>query len=110
VAAAASRVTRGRAVNKAAESEVVVRVRVIVSGRVQGVWYRESCRETAAIAGVSGWVRNNADGTVEAALEGEPGAVDRVVSWMRSGPRSAVVTKVDISSETPLGERGFVVR
>jgi acylphosphatase len=89
---------------------VVVRVRVIVSGRVQGVWYRESCRETAAIAGVTGWVRNNADGTVEAALEGEPEAVDRVVSWMRSGPRSALVTKVDITSETPLGDHGFVVR
>jgi acylphosphatase len=89
---------------------VVVRCRVVVSGRVQGVWYRESCRREATAAGVSGWVRNNYDGTVEAALEGEPAAVDRVVAWMRVGPPSAVVTGVDVRPEPPEGGRGFVVR
>jgi len=83
---------------------------VVVSGRVQGVWYRESCRREATAAGVSGWVRNNYDGTVEAVLEGESVAVDRVVAWMRVGPRSAVVTRVDVRAEPPEGERGFVVR
>ena len=88
----------------------MVRCRVVVSGRVQGVWYRESCRREATAAGVSGWVRNNYDGTVEAVLEGESVAVDRVVAWMRVGPRSAVVTRVDVRAEPPEGERGFVVR
>ena len=87
-----------------------MRYRVLVSGRVQGVWYRESCRREATAAGVAGWVRNNPDGTVEAVLEGEPGAVDRVVSWMRTGPRHAVVTAVDVRGEAPAGERGFTVR
>jgi acylphosphatase len=88
----------------------VVRYRVVVTGRVQGVWYRESCRREATAAGVAGWVRNNYDGTVEAVLEGEQSPVDRVVAWMRTGPRHAVVTGVDVRVESPEGERGFAVR
>jgi acylphosphatase len=88
----------------------MVRCRVVVSGRVQGVWYRESCRQEANAAGVSGWVRNNADGTVEAVVEGESDAVARVVSWMRKGPRLAVVTGVDVRAEPPTGDKGFAVR
>jgi acylphosphatase len=88
----------------------VVRYRVVVTGRVQGVWYRESCRREASAAGVAGWVRNSDDGTVEAVLEGDQAAVDRVVAWMRSGPRHAVVTGIDVRVETPAGERGFTVR
>jgi acylphosphatase len=83
---------------------------VWVSGRVQGVWYRESCRREAQSAGVTGWVRNNDDGTVEAVLEGEPGAVEQVVAWMRVGPSSAVVTSVKVRAETPTGLEGFRVR
>jgi acylphosphatase len=87
----------------------VVRYRVVVTGRVQGVWYRESCRREATAAGVAGWVRNGSDGTVEAVLEGEQAAVDRVVAWMRTGPRHAVVTGLDVRLETPAGVQGFTV-
>lgn len=88
----------------------VVRYRVVVSGRVQGVWYRESCRRQAEAAGVAGWVRNNVDGTVEAVLEGDIAAVERVVDWMRRGPRHAAVTGVDVKAETPSGDTVFAVR
>jgi acylphosphatase len=92
------------------ENPGVIRRRVIVRGRVQGVWYRQSCHREAVAAGVAGWVRNNDDGTVEAALEGDAAAVERVVSWMRSGPPRAVVTAIDTSAEPPRGEEGFRVR
>jgi acylphosphatase len=88
----------------------VIRCRVVVTGRVQGVFFRQSCRRYAMSAGVGGWVRNNADGTVEAALEGEPGAVAQVVAWMRIGPPQADVTDVRVTEEPPAGERDFVVR
>lgn len=88
----------------------MVRVRVVVSGRVQGVWYRQSCREVADAAGVRGWVRNNRDGNVEALLEGEREAVEQVLAWMRVGPRSAVVDGLTVTDEEPGDERSFVVR
>jgi acylphosphatase len=89
---------------------VTVRYRVSVSGRVQGVWYRQSCRREAAALGVAGWVRNNGDGTVEAVVEGEPGAVDRLLAWMRLGPPRARVAGVEVRAEPPQGEQGFRVR
>lgn len=88
----------------------VVRRRVVVSGRVQGVFYRDTCRREAVAAGVSGWVRNRADGTVEAVLEGEEEGVERIVRWMRSGPSHAEVSGVSVVAEEPVGERGFGVR
>ena len=88
----------------------MVRRRVVVSGRVQGVFYRDSCRRQALAAGLSGWVRNRADGTVEAVLEGDQDGVERVVAWMRSGPSSADVDDVSVVAEEPAGERGFSVR
>ncbi len=88
----------------------VVRYRVVVSGRVQGVWYRETCKSQAAAAGVAGWVRNNDDGTVEAVLEGEEESVQRVLAWMRQGPPGAVVGNVDARAEEPVGESSFAVR
>jgi acylphosphatase len=86
------------------------RARVFVSGRVQGVWFRESCRELALAAGVNGWVRNLRDGRVEAVLEGPPAAVERVVAWCREGPARARVDAVEVQSEPPIGESGFHVR
>ena len=86
------------------------RVRVFVSGRVQGVWFRESCREAAAAAGVTGWVRNLSDGRVEAVLEGPSAAVDRVVRWCHDGPSHARVDTVETQVEEPVGEAGFRVR
>lgn len=91
-------------------SDGVVRYRVVVTGRVQGVWYRESCRRAADELGVHGWVRNRADGAVEAAVEGPPAAVDRLLAWMRTGPPRATVVRVDPRPEDPAGDRDFVVR
>jgi acylphosphatase len=88
----------------------MIRRHVTVTGRVQGVWYRQSCQQSAHDAGVTGWVRNNEDGTVEAVLEGDADAVDRVLAWMRIGPPHAMVLRVEHSAESPRGERGFKVR
>lgn len=88
----------------------VLRCRVVVRGLVQGVWFRESTRRQAESVGVSGWVRNREDGTVEAVFEGEPHAVAQCVSWCRMGPPSAEVTGIDVFEEAPQGERGFLVR
>ena len=87
-----------------------VRVRVIVSGKVQGVWFRESTREQATALALGGWVRNLADGTVEAVFEGSETAVDRAVEWCRRGPRQARVDALDVTRETPIGEASFDVR
>ncbi len=78
--------------------------RVVVSGRVQGVWYRDSCRDQAEILRVRGWVANRSDGSVEAELEGEPEAVDALIAWMRVGPPRAVVTKVDVTEARESGD------
>jgi acylphosphatase len=88
----------------------VTRVRVVVTGRVQGVWFRDSCRDQARAAGVAGWVRNRLDGAVEAELEGPPAAVDRVVAWCRTGPPRARVDAVGVTALSPTGERTFHVR
>jgi acylphosphatase len=83
---------------------------VIVRGRVQGVFFRADARERARSFGLSGWVRNNRDGTVEAAFEGDDARVDSMVDWCRRGPAGAVVEAVDVSWEEPQGESGFFVR
>jgi acylphosphatase len=88
----------------------VTRVRVVVAGRVQGVWFRDSCRERARAAGVAGWVRNRGDGAVEAEFEGPAAAVDEVVAWCKTGPPRARVDDVDVTSIAPTGEKNFHVR
>ena len=84
--------------------------RVVVHGRVQGVFFRDSCRRAAESRGVSGWAQNNADGTVEAWFEGEPDAVESMVSWSRSGPSRAEVSQVDVDDVEPEGLSRFEVR
>lgn len=86
------------------------RRRVVVRGRVQGVWFRESCKDAAQGLSVSGWVRNRADGTVEAVFEGPDAAVDRMVAWCREGPPRAHVESSEARAEPPIGEQGFRVR
>ena len=81
-----------------------------MSGRVQGVWFRESCRREADERGVAGWARNRADGTVEAVFEGHESAVAQVVAWCRLGPPRAVVTGIDVVEAPPEGLTGFRVR
>jgi acylphosphatase len=85
-------------------------VRVVVTGRVQGVWFRDSCRDQARANRVGGFVRNRADGAVEAEFEGPPAAVARMVAWCREGPSRARVDAVDTSEIEPIGEHGFRVR
>jgi acylphosphatase len=85
----------------------VVRCRVLVSGRVQGVFFRDTCRRTAEQHGVNGWVRNLPDGRVEAVFEGPADEVRRLVEWSRHGPRSAVVENVRVQAEQPQGVTGF---
>ncbi|WP_175609311.1 acylphosphatase [Streptacidiphilus griseoplanus] len=87
----------------------MVRRHVVVSGEVQGVFFRDTCRRTAAEHGVSGWVRNRADGTVEAVFEGPPEAVERVVAWSRQGPPAARVEQAEVVEEEPEGLTGFAV-
>jgi acylphosphatase len=77
---------------------------------VQGVFFRDSARERARAHGVDGWVSNRSDGAVEAVLEGEPDAVERVVRFLRTGPPSADVNDVEVTSEEPEGITGFEVR
>jgi acylphosphatase len=89
---------------------VTVRKRVLVSGRVQGVWFRESCRNEADARRVGGWVRNRPDGKVEAVFEGEPDAVEALVGWCSIGPLRARVVRVEITDELPVGETRFTVR
>jgi acylphosphatase len=88
----------------------VIRRRVTVSGRVQGVFFRETVRRRAESSRVAGWVRNASDGTVEVVFEGEPKAVERLVDWCREGPRGARVEWVDVATEDPEGLEGFSVR
>lgn len=88
----------------------VVRYRVVVSGLVQGVAFRAACRRMAEQHGVSGWVRNLPDGSVEAVFEGNPEDVRNLVEWSRRGPRSAVVADISVQAEQPEGIRGFQVR
>lgn len=87
-----------------------IRRRVVVAGRVQGVFFRDATRERAAAGGVDGWVRNCPDGSVEAVLEGPQEAVDSVLGFCRSGPPAARVERVDVEEEEPEGLRGFTVR
>jgi len=70
---------------------------LLIAGRVQGVGFRYSMAEEAERLGVTGWVRNRRDGTVEAVVDGEPHALEAILAWARRGPRGARVTDVRIS-------------
>lgn len=85
-------------------------MRVVVHGDVQGVFFRDTCSRQAQSVGVVGWVRNGVEGTVEAVFDGEPEAVDQMVTWCRSGPPRASVERVDVSDEQETGLAAFEVR
>ena len=91
---------------------MIVRARLVVRGRVQGVWYRGSMQEEARRLHVAGWVQNEADGSVVAEVEGERKAIDGVVAWARQGPTGARVLDVEIAWLTPTGteQRHFAIR
>ncbi len=88
-----------------------VRVRAVIRGRVQGVFYRASTVEEAARLGLLGWVRNRADGAVELEAEGPPAAVAALLAWARVGPPAARVTAVEVEERPVVGVEGpFRVR
>jgi len=88
----------------------VKRAHVLVRGAVQGVFFRAETRTRARSLGVDGWVRNTADGAVEAVFEGDDERVESMVEWCRRGPAGAQVDDVDMSWAEPEGERGFAIR
>ena len=87
------------------------RVHVVVSGRVQGVFYRDTLCRRANELGVSGWVRNTADGRVEAVFEGDDAAVTNAIGYAREGPPFARVSDIELVEEPATGEHGrFEIR
>ena len=86
------------------------RAHVVVTGRVQGVFFRTETRDRARSLGLGGWVRNNGDGTVEAVFEGDEERVESMVEWCRRGPSGARVEDVDVAWSSPQGEDGFAIR
>jgi acylphosphatase len=84
--------------------------RVVVSGHVQGVFFRDQTRREAHRRGVAGWVRNCPDGTVEAYFEGEAAAVEELVRWCRQGPRHATVYELRVREAEPEGLDRFTIR
>jgi len=81
-----------------------------VRGHVQGVFFRETTRRRALAAGVAGWISNQPDGAVAAVFEGERDDVERLLAFVREGPRGARVEWIDVSTEEPEGLAGFDVR
>jgi acylphosphatase len=83
---------------------------VVIHGRVQGVFFRDTARRVAREHGVAGWIRNRDDGAVEAVFEGPAHRVERMIDWARRGPRGADVDELEIVEEPPAGEAEFRVR
>jgi acylphosphatase len=82
----------------------------VATGRVQGVFFRDTTRREAERLGAAGWVTNRRDGAVEAVFEGEPEAVEAMVAFCRAGPGDAVVDHLEVSEEQPEGLAGFEIR
>jgi len=76
-------------------------VHVIISGRVQGVWFRASTKQKAEQLGLTGWVRNASDSNVEAIFEGEEDLVKKMIEWCHRGPPSAQVAHVEVKNQDP---------
>jgi acylphosphatase len=89
---------------------VSARAHVVVTGRVQGVFFRVETRNRARSLGLGGWVRNNGDGSVEAVFEGAGERVESMVEWCRRGPAHADVEDVQVAWEDPRGDTEFAVQ
>jgi acylphosphatase len=87
-----------------------IRAHVLVSGRVQGVYYRATTRDTARERGVDGWVRNLDDGRVEAVFEGTEAAVESMIEWCHTGSPKARVDDVSVEYGDPDGVEGFDIK
>jgi acylphosphatase len=90
-------------------AEVVIRKRLVIHGRVQGVWFRNATQRQARALGVSGWVRNRTDGSVEAVFEGAPALVAAAVAFCHEGPTHAHVDRVESQDEPPEGLTHFAI-
>jgi acylphosphatase len=88
----------------------VSRSRLIVHGRVQGVFFRDTARRMAQSRDLGGWARNTPEGTVELVFEGEREGVNALVRWCREGPRGATVERVEVFEEEPEGLTDFRIR
>jgi len=88
----------------------IARAHAVISGRVQGVFFRAETAARARSLGVTGWVQNRPGGAVEAVFEGSRAAVESMVRWCEHGPAGARVDAVDVAWEQPIGEAGFEVR
>jgi acylphosphatase len=85
------------------------RRRLLISGRVQGVFFRGGLRKVAMVHAVNGWTRNLDDGRVEVVIEGHGEAIERVIDWCRVGPPDACIDNVEIIDEPVVGESGFII-
>ena len=88
----------------------MIRRRVLIRGKVQGVFFRDTTRRQAESRGVAGWVDNRSDGSVEALFEGDQDDVEAMIAFCRQGPRGAEVDGIEVSEEQPEGLTGFAVR
>ncbi len=88
----------------------MIRRRVVIHGRVQGVFFRDTCQREARRRRVAGWVGNREDGAVEAVFEGNEDSVAAMVAWAERGPRSATVAETEVYEESPEGMVGFQIR
>ena len=92
---------------KKSQGEIVMasrRVHIIVEGRVQGVFFRDYTREEAQKLGLTGWVRNQRDGTVEAVVEGDASRIEQMIQWFHRGSPMSAVTRVTVTEEKSVGE------
>lgn len=87
----------------------MIRRRVIVHGHVQGVYFRDTIRRQATTRGVSGWARNQPNGSVELVFEGDTDAVEALVELSRTGPRGARIDRIEVAAETPESLSGFSI-
>jgi acylphosphatase len=94
--------------DRTSSNQVSIRARLVISGRVQGVYFRASARDVAQAQRLSGWVRNRYDGDVEAVVEGEEDAVQAFIAWCHDGPPGAHVSAIQVTIEPYIGEfHGF---
>jgi len=89
---------------------MISNIHVIVSGQVQGVWFRASTKQKAQELGLTGWVRNTTNGCVEAVIEGEEEIVKKMIDWLHHGPPLAKVEDVKVKKQLAIGFNGFSVR
>jgi len=80
------------------------KVHVIISGRVQGVWFRSSTKNKAEQLGITGWVRNTSDGNVEAVFEGDEKIIEEMLEWCNHGPPQAKVDNVEVEKQPAFDE------